>query len=273
MAKTFDQVVDELLLYMSTASLRPQDGSRFHRLPLKHFSGAEPLIELDVVHSARHEGGRDRAFLLPGEVAPRDLWPIDLSVIVPTTGDAKFGVRRCRSVAPAEVRGRFRIRSPYLLEDAIAVVYESGEYESARCYCCEMRGDWYRVDGVATTEGPTLDRCQDAGIKIAHSVAFTRQYEWRVVIGFEGSPSISFSTDPVGAREVFRLRDIPEGRQRRAALRHWVSEHWRRKRVDPREEAKVRAHLRGATEFAWNGLQCSIQPSAYDLKRANQEVG
>ena len=48
----------------------------------------------------------------------------------------------------------------------------------------------------------------------------------------------------------------------------WVDEHWRQIRVDPEEETKVRAHLRGMSKgtnsFVWNGLRCTIRPSHID---------
>lgn len=93
---------------------------------------------------------------------------------------------------------------------------------------------------------------------------------WFVDFGFEGTPMVSLKTDPIGAREAFRLRDMPNGGTRRAALRHWVREHWRRGRgVTATEEHEVRAHLRGATEFAWNGLRCRIRPSVVDVLRSD----
>lgn len=97
---------------------------------------------------------------------------------------------------------------------------------------------------------------------------FCARYEWRVSLGIQGGPSVAFETDPTGAREVFRLRDLPDGSQRRSALLHWVGEHWRKRRSDPSEETKVRAHLRGQTEFVWNGMRCRIRPSDYDAERA-----
>jgi hypothetical protein len=50
-----------------------------------------------------------------------------------------------------------------------------------------------------------------------------RRYLWSVLIGeAEDEPRGRFVTDPLGVREVFRLRDVPPGKQRRAALLHWV---------------------------------------------------
>lgn len=97
-----------------------------------------------------------------------------------------------------------------------------------------------------------------------------QRYQWEVSLGLEGGASFAFQTDPVGAREVFRLRDLPNGANRRAALLHWVAEHWRKRRKDPTEEAKVRAHLRGATAFVWNGLTCRVRPAEFDVEQATR---
>ena len=105
------------------------------------------------------------------------------------------------------------------------------------------------------------------GIQVTLGLQFTQRYYWRVLLGYQGHPRIGFMTDAAGAHATFRLRDIPEGRQRRAALKHWVTEHWRQDRTDPALERQVRAHLRGASEFTWNGFRCALRPSSYDEVR------
>jgi hypothetical protein len=91
---------------------------------------------------------------------------------------------------------------------------------------------------------------------------------WHVSLGYEGMPMLKLDTDPQGARAVFRLRDIPEGRQRRTALKHWVTEHWRSTPATNDKSIKVGEYLRGAEKFTWNGLRCIVTPSLADLHRA-----
>ena len=129
-------------------------------------------------------------------------------------------------------------------------------------------GKWVSVANHAGFDQGHFVEQEHFAIQLAMGIAFSREYEWRVSLGWTGHPSISFVTDPVGAREVFRLRDIANGQSRRSALRQWIGEHWRRTRRDDREERRVRAHLRGATQFTWNGLECRIMPSADDLRKA-----
>ena len=97
-------------------------------------------------------------------------------------------------------------------------------------------------------------------VNICHGVMLRREYLWSVLFGEPGIPRARFSTDLIGVREAFRLRDIPPGKDRRAALRHWVREHWRKNRSDKDTASWVKQHLRGALDFSWNGLSCRIQP-------------
>lgn len=61
-------------------------------------------------------------------------------------------------------------------------------------------------------------------------------------------------------KELFSLRDIPEGLKRRAALRHWVAKHMRRKPTNPHELVEVKKHLRGRERFSWFGIEGEIFP-------------
>lgn len=57
-----------------------------------------------------------------------------------------------------------------------------------------------------------------------------------------------------------------EGETRRAALRHWVREHYRETKVTGL--AFVCNHLRGKTIFQWRSLACEIFVSAFDLEKS-----
>lgn len=109
--------------------------------------------------------------------------------------------------------------------------------------------------------------------RVANMVLFSRRYQWYVKLGYEGKVGILFPTSPDGAREVFRLRDIPNGKARRSALLHWVSSHWRRVPSLPTKGTMVRQHMRGAESFSWNGLVCKITPAAYDVERSHAVKG
>jgi hypothetical protein len=103
-------------------------------------------------------------------------------------------------------------------------------------------------------------------IGILCSVAFKER--WKVEIRLAPNlPSVSFFTDPTGIKETFKFRDVPEGKARRDALLHWVSEHWRRTRDDPEVEAYVREHLRGQDYFTWHDMEVKIRLPEQDIAR------
>jgi hypothetical protein len=104
---------------------------------------------------------------------------------------------------------------------------------------------------------------------LACVAAWSRVKEWSIEFRLPGAPGLCVTTDSVGARELLRMRDVPEGRTRREALRHWVREHWRRQRRDADVERQVRQHLRGADTCVWFGLESRIVPSQEDLDLAS----
>lgn len=59
-------------------------------------------------------------------------------------------------------------------------------------------------------------------------------------------------------KELFSLRDIPDGHSRRLALLHWVSKHLRRKPTNHEEKTEVRRYLRGRTDFDWLEIKGTI---------------
>ncbi len=59
-------------------------------------------------------------------------------------------------------------------------------------------------------------------------------------------------------KELFKLRDIPDGYKRRVALRNWVAKHMRRKPSKPDEFVEVKRHLRGKENFKWFGMSGTI---------------
>jgi len=275
MGGSFEELCEVMLGYL-WAGVPKQPVVMGPVVPLMWFDGVEPYIGLEWVP----EGMRDEegfVFFNPEveEVKLSDLsGRMDVGFITEVKGDGsgyklmrgesrsspKMGLVRCREVDLSEVRGRFRVMGR-VVEYSWAMMYLGCEYMSGKSWAQRVGGKWR----VWLNREWVLEDEWDINIKMSISMAFTRRYFWRVLIGYEGSPGISFSTDPSGVREVFRLRDIPEGRGRREALRHWVRDHWRRVRKDTGDTAHVRRHLRGAERFVWNGMRCEIYPSDFDV--------
>lgn len=76
-------------------------------------------------------------------------------------------------------------------------------------------------------------------------------------------------TDLSACKELFKLRDVPPGEERRKALINFVCEHLRRRPYSD-EETLVRKHLRGAERFNWQGFYCEIQ-SPVGTKKGRQQ--
>lgn len=262
--QTLEQALEEILIWYEGSNGHHDFRKGFVNnkpLDLSFFNGAEPLLPnyIDLKD--------DPSFLLTG-VRPSDLSrPLDLSLVVQADGSNKFALTRIRQTSPKMLRGKVREFYPLVAELKDAHISQDGTYRIGLNYAGWTGSSWRVLSYMPDRVAPLSSKAQaelTTNLTYACMIQFTRRYNWVVRLGFDKQRTVSFTTDPLGAREVFRLRDIPEGKARRASLLHWVSAHWRKKRSDPQEEFKVREHLRGAKEFAWNGMYCSIQPSEYE---------
>jgi hypothetical protein len=77
-------------------------------------------------------------------------------------------------------------------------------------------------------------------------------------IKLDGAPTVRLVIGPHEAKDLFRLREIEDGAQRRAALLHLVRAHERRRHATPHEASQVREHLRGRPSCTWGGCSVSI---------------
>jgi hypothetical protein len=207
----------------------------------------------------------------PKDCTPDVVWPLETGTIVEKSDGMLL--HRARSVSTKEVRGIVTKFSPFMVRTDVAVHLHDKTFTGAGIYAY-IGGKWANADGHRRSFGTpfaqeaeaTLDG--DAEIpRFMTSIALRQRYEWAVALGLENSPSIRFSTDPTGIKEVFRIRDLPEGKDRREALLTWVSDNWREDRFDPEVETYVRKHLRGAVQFSWNGLSGEVIPAQFDLEQ------
>jgi hypothetical protein len=110
-----------------------------------------------------------------------------------------------------------------------------------------------RLAGFGYGGWATRDTAEEATrmVKLMPVIAgfsLRRRYLWSVLMGeAENEPRARFVTDPVGVREVFRLRDISPGKRRRAALLHWVRANWRQRRPPCSGTPRSRGLLRFTT--------------------------
>jgi len=278
----FESVLDSITHLLAGNDVRAD--TMFPKAALKDFDGFE-LFDPEL--------GRDDEILYAADVSDAPVWPMDAKFAFPKEGQ-ELGENvgqgwlfaRVSTLNMKKWRGKLRLTFPRMVE--ISEAYIDGRGLAWSCSAPVGLAKNKSVDCLAHNHPKGGDRVSfaaiydrssrsDSGtaneddfrIRIAHGVELRREYLWSVLLGEQDVPRARFVTDPVGVRAAFRLRDIPPGKARRAALRHWVKNHWRQSR-DPSHEDNifVREYLRGATRFGWNGLDCTIEPSRDDIRRA-----
>lgn len=238
---------------------------------------------------------REEEILFARDVSDAPVWPMDARFAFPKeagelTDMPGWLFARVSTLNLKAWRGRLRLTFPRMVDLTEAFIDGRGAAWSSSAPLGLARGKV--IDAMAHNHPSGGDRVSmaaiydrssrtDSGdtsndelcIRLAHGVELRREYLWSVLLGEPGVPRARFVTDPLGVREAFRLRDIPPGKARRAALRHWVKNHWRKRR-DPSADERtfIREYLRGVTAFGWNGLGCTIEPSRDDLRRATKKV-
>lgn len=105
---------------------------------------------------------------------------------------------------------------------------------------------------------------------IALQLSLTYYYEWSCYIKEKpDSIGIRIPIHPSSSKDVFVMRNIPEGNQRKRAIVNFVKDHYRTIKGCDDNEKKilVKKHLRGELKFNWRGLEVHVTPSPYDIKK------
>jgi hypothetical protein len=225
---------------------------------------------------------------LPGMIA-RDandlpIWPLDITVAIPfpfaqddseghdpwPQGTWQFS--RVRTLDPKLWRGWIAAVTPRMVEVGHMLTTPAGDcHASVNPYALiNGRIKLARSKGAQNDHATGLgmdDPTQELRAFRSHiALSLRRYYLWSVLLGEGNGPRARFVTDPLGVREAFRLRDIPPGKKRRAALLHWVRAHWRQRRsISSDDRAWIDAYVRGVWSYSWNGLRCQIEPSIEDM--------
>lgn len=243
-------------------------------VPLRTMDGAIPHMEI-----ARSTKASE--FLIPMNDGVPAVWPIDVKVVLPTDdlniiepdsrwpqGSLQFHRTTTLNRIDARQVGARYFSSRMLVDQSVTAMPDGTTISGCGPY--SFLGNRWVPSVPDKINYPPLTYSTPK-IQVALGWALAIRYAWTVWIGYSQGPRIRFVSDPLGAREVFRLRDIPQGRERRTALRHWVKAHWRQNRGDFGDEAWIRKHLRGATDFTWNGMRCRIQPADFDIEQMHKE--
>jgi len=262
------------------------------KIPNKVFDGMQPMI--NTVYNEKFFSSIDE-YAIFADVRPNVLsGRFDQTVLVSSNdGTKNIGVFRAKTVNPRECRGRVQRIYPEMVEYLCGYMDlekkkiitsrtiwglrpnatdDDLKYSSFINEIFQNKGeiDYKKAAWVPLTSNliflPNAMPEANTNIQIAQGVQFANQYTWRVFIKEEDHIGMVLPTTPEGSKEIFKLRDIPAGKNRRAALRNWISEHCRKKPHNEDEKVFVRKHMRGAHEFTWNGLTCKILPSQEALK-------
>lgn len=271
-----DVAIEKILYAMEMA--KPEDSSDARAIgsagwmtvPLTYFDAAIPIFLKESLFDA-HSEGADFFF---ADVTPDVVPGFDVKTIGDLYG-GEFAAWRFRQLPLSRLRGKVNPSSIYVAELAAAAIGTDSEYVGYRSiYNWSPKENlWLCVTPSASGRGmytkePTPGT--DSIIRAAMAIALSRRYWWEVKFQIGEGIGISFPTDPQGAKEAFKLREVPAGKSRRAALRHWVRAHWRRSGRG--NHAEVREHLRGATSFDWSDFRCTIKESAYDAAKNQQKA-
>jgi hypothetical protein len=284
---TYLSLCDELELRFSEDEDEDEDEEkiRFRMLPLTYFNRCEPISHCEELGNLPKSYQR----FIPADAAPRDVdhdeWDVSWFTNRITGNDtnptaelwkdkkAIYGVQRIRRVALSEIRGRFKLKSGMVIELAAALIHSDGTYTSSRFYAEQWGSSgWYVIGQPGPVIPELLLDHERRQVEISLGYAYARHFDWQVEIGYTKMPTIALTVDPPAARTVFKLRDLPPGKDRREALKHWVGEHYRHQSSgDSTEELiKIWPYLRGGNQFKWHGMECRIHPSRHDLIRAKK---
>ena len=229
--------------------------------------------------------GDDIMFNDPNAVNSPDLvWPLGVGMASVKYGDPEWGTHiQCnywQSIDAKLLRGWVRQVGRKNIGWYHGKLKSNGEWVSVREFAAWHFGKWRRAQpikhnssiinaaseptGGAPIEVYSAFGEDDIGTMgaLGQSVALTYRYEWGAQFSIDGSPRVIIPVTPSGVKELFNDREKPVDRDRRAALRHWVRQHRRKKGVG--DFSAVRRHLRGELSFQWRGFDVKICPSAFD---------
>ena len=259
-----EQRIEQVLTYMTLSDVKPMHRSAAGKIGIENFDGVYPL---DLVDDTAED------YMVFSDALPEDVnYSMDVKVMVNPhafsniEGD-ELQLQRVRFIKPKQARGKVKILMPVMVQHCLGYLdLNKAEIRTTAGILGYSPKGWIRLNHQDYPPPKDIIDYDTRRIRVAIGVQFTNNYYWTVYLGWDGCPGVRFPTDPTGAKEIFRLRDIPDGKKRRTAILHWVKEHYRKKRgIDARENIKIREHLRGGNVFRWNGLTCKIQPSVEEI--------
>lgn len=219
--------------------------------------------------------------------SPKLVWPVEVGAVFHMR-NAEWGDHlHCvyaHSAPPEKLRGSHRFVGKYNIAVYDAYLKPDGEWLPAVNHASWHMGKWIDAGRIGYSEAFMRNVRESGGAPIqagdktaegewsigeraamAQSMALTYRYEWGAQFSVAGSAKVIIPVTPDGIFELFNDRNKPDDRDRRAAMRHWVSQHMRK--TPGGDFSRVRDYLRGETTFEWRGFNVTIWPSAFDNDR------
>lgn len=276
-----EDAVSDILERMIFAKVGREKGVRKDCLFLPH--------EMGPMWARSPEGSDEDMIFWRGEEVnhPELVWPVGFGCVFHKRNDEWGDHLQClyaQSTDAKQMRGKYRYVGKYNLSLYEGYLQRDGNWTSAVERAAWHWNTWRDAgyiryaDAFLTNVRPEGGAPVTAGYgrvdgemtigeqaALIQSMALTYRYEWGAQFAIDDSAKIIVPVTPEGALELFNDRDKPSDRDRRAALRHWVSQHLRTKAGG--DFTKVREHLRGATSFNWRGFDVVLRPSQFDAER------
>ena len=202
--------------------------------------------------------------------------PLDVSILRDDVvdDDVHYGIMRVKHISNVKkLRGKVAKFYPIVVEVTACFIKKDGTYETFMRYLTLINGQWRIICTTHEREHLRTDFLKfkedmHNAVKLAIGLAFSNRYDWFIEFGYKDGATLSFPCTPEHCKDVFKMRDVPDGKSRRAALKNWVASH---KRKVGDSQVDVRKHLRGSYNFNYDGLFCKIHPSEYD-RTENKEI-
>lgn len=235
----------------------------------KRFDGAWVLADLNF----------DDKRVIFQDAKPGDTAREDIRLLMPDVGGMNTNLGRLRRIKnPKQIRGKYSRLYPtmYSLEmmawnrerGGSAYIETFYGFGADKWHDASHRQDGHFGYGMAFPWDP--DNCS---LFLGH--AFYEETTWSVTVARPGLLGLTFATDIPGIRQLLKDRDLPPGRSRRSAIRHWVNEHWRSKATAMTEDDDVfvREHMRGQIKCDWHGYNVTVNVSDMDQRRIARIYG
>jgi hypothetical protein len=208
-------------------------------------------------------------------------WPLNHSVVNYYDDDDLVALFQATSTTPEAVRGRVKLTASKMVEVKIGQFGINGMWSVQESVAgligkrwvdlglgMEKRWDNINVAPMSWRNRGSKDKADFVHdtISLMITQALETRYQWHVAFGGrKHGLRIVLPTNPTGALKLFKDRELTAGKSRREALRHWVENFIRDD--DVHGSVYVRDHLRGNTEFTWNGMETELMVSAFDLEK------